>query len=143
VNAGAVLRIIRSHRGRPIAEATEDGIPRAEIDFATGSVQLDGARWLSVEDRISPEAISRNARILADYLGSFQTFFGNAAGAVEVYWAFLVWLYAAPGGALSTASGGPGRDRPLGLSGLRCVVRAIKWRQDVIHKGRCALDVRL
>jgi hypothetical protein len=96
VNAGAVLRIIRSHRGRPIADATEDGIPRAEIDFATGSVQLDGTRWLSVGDRVSPEAISRNARILADYLGSFQTFFGNAAGAVEVYWAFLVWLYAAP-----------------------------------------------
>ena len=40
--------------------------------------------------------IARDARILADYLGSFRAFFGNAAGAVEIYWAFLVWLYAAP-----------------------------------------------
>ena len=27
---------------------------------------------------------------------SFRSFFGNAEGAIEVYWAFLVWLYAAP-----------------------------------------------
>jgi hypothetical protein len=96
VNAAAVLRVIRSQRSRPIAEATEDAIPRAEIDFATGVVRFDGRPWLSVEDRVRPEAIGRNARILADYLCSFGTFFGNAAGAVEVYWAFLVWLYAAP-----------------------------------------------
>jgi hypothetical protein len=96
VSAGAVLRVIRSHRSRPIAEATEEAIPRAEIDFVTGGVRFDGRHWLSVEDKVPPEAIRRNARILTDYLGSFSTFFGNAAGAVEVYWAFLVWLYAAP-----------------------------------------------
>src|SRR5262249_33027150 len=38
----------------------------------------------------------RDACILADYLDSFRSFLGNAAGAVEVYRAFLVWLYSAP-----------------------------------------------
>ena len=96
VNAGAVLRVIRTHRSRPVGEASEEGIPRGEIDFATGLVRIDGARWLEVEDQIPAQAIARDARILADYLDSFRLFFGNAAGAVEVYWAFLVWLYAAP-----------------------------------------------
>jgi len=45
---------------------------------------------------IPADAVARDARILCDYLGSFRSFFGNAAGAVEVYWAFLVWLYSAP-----------------------------------------------
>ena len=96
VNAGAVLRVIRTHRSRPVGEASEEGIPRGEIDFATGLVRIDGARWLAVEDQVPAQAIARDARILADYLDSFRLFFGNAAGAVEVYWAFLVWLYAAP-----------------------------------------------
>jgi hypothetical protein len=59
-------------------------------------VRLDGARWLAVEDKVPTQAIARDARILADYLDSFRSFFGNATGAIEVYWAFLVWLYAAP-----------------------------------------------
>ncbi len=96
VNAASVLRIIRNYRSRPLAEATEDRIPRAEIDFATATTTLDGVPWLRPDDRIPPEDVARDARILVDYLGSFAAFFGNAAGAVEVYWAFLVWLYAAP-----------------------------------------------
>src|SRR5260370_26917628 len=96
VNAGAVLRVIRTHRAPPLAEASEDGIPRGEIYFATGLVRLDGARWLAVEENVPAQAIARDARILSDYLDSFRSFFGNAAGAVEDYWAFLVWLYAAP-----------------------------------------------
>lgn len=40
--------------------------------------------------------MAKDARILVDYLDSFRSFFGNSEGAVEVYWAFLVWLYAAP-----------------------------------------------
>jgi hypothetical protein len=96
VNAGAVLRVIRTHRARPVGEASEDGIPRGEIDFATGLVRLDGARWLAVEEKVPAQAIARDARLLVDYLDSFHSFFGNAAGAIEVYWAFLVWLYAAP-----------------------------------------------
>ena len=96
VNAGAVLRVIRSHRARPVGEASEDGIPRGEIDFAAGLVHLEGAPWLTLEEAVPPQAVARDARILIDYLDSFHSFFGNAAGAVEVYWAFLVWLYAAP-----------------------------------------------
>ena len=96
VNAGAVLRVIRTHRNRPVVEASEDGIPRGEIDFATGRVHLDGVRWLTLEEKVPTEAIARDARILVDYLDSFRSFLGNAVGAVEVYWAFLVWLYAAP-----------------------------------------------
>jgi hypothetical protein len=96
VNAGTILRVISAHRARPVAEASEGGIPRAEIDFATGRVQLNGERWLAVEDEVPAAAVAKDARILVDYIESFRSFFGNAAGAVEVYWAFLVWLYAAP-----------------------------------------------
>ena len=91
-----VLRVIRSHQARPVAEPTEDRIPRADIDFATGIVHLDGVPWLRRGRAVPAEAVASDARILADYLDSFLAFFGNAAGAVEVYWAFLVWLYAAP-----------------------------------------------
>src|SRR5215470_16669556 len=96
VNAGTVLRVIHTHRARPVAEANEEGIPCGEIDFATRLVRVDGARWLAVEDKVPTQAIASDARILAYYLDSFRSFFGNAAGAVEVYWAFLVWLYSAP-----------------------------------------------
>jgi hypothetical protein len=54
VNAGAVQRVIRTHRARPVAEASEDGIPRGEIDFATGLVRLDGARWLAGSSAMQP-----------------------------------------------------------------------------------------
>ena len=96
LNAASVLRVIRSHQARPVLDAGEERIPRAEIDFTTAAVSLDGRPWLSADETIPAEAIARDARILVDYLDSFRAFFGNAEGAVEVYWAFLVWLYAAP-----------------------------------------------
>ena len=88
--------MLRSFRARPVGEAAEDRIPRAEIDLATGVVRLDGVIWLRPDDVVPPNDIARDARILVDYLDSFRSFFGNGAGAIEVYWAFLVWLYSAP-----------------------------------------------
>ena len=96
VNAASVLRVLRTHQARPVGEGAEERIPRAEIDAATGLVHLDGVPWLRSDERVPAEDVARDARILVDYLGSFLHFFGNSAGAVEVYWAFLVWLYAAP-----------------------------------------------
>jgi hypothetical protein len=96
VNAASVLRVLRSHQARPVGEAGEERIPRATIDFENGIVHLDGTAWLRLDETIPPAEIARDARILVDYLSSFLSFFGNSAGAVEVYWAFLVWLYAAP-----------------------------------------------
>jgi hypothetical protein len=96
VNAGSILRILRSQKARPVSDAAEDRIPRAEIDFAAGTVRLDGRLWLDVAEPIPAADVARDARILADYLASFGSFLGKAAGAVEAYWAFLVWLYAAP-----------------------------------------------
>lgn len=96
VNAGAVLRMLRTHYARPVADASEDSIPRVDIDFATGLVRRNGERWLSPEDAVAAQLVAADARILADYIDSFRFFFGNGEGAVEVYWAFLVWLYAAP-----------------------------------------------
>ena len=96
LNATSVLRVIHSHQAKPVADLTEDRVPRAEIEVATGTVTLDGAVWLGADQEVPEKDIQRDARILVDYLGSFFGFFGNAAGAVEVYWAFLVWLYAAP-----------------------------------------------
>jgi hypothetical protein len=96
VNAASVLRVLRAFRARPVGDAAEDRIPRADIDFATGEVRLDGVLWLRPDETIPADDIARDARILVDYLGSFLAFFGNGAGAIEVYWAFLVWLYSAP-----------------------------------------------
>src|SRR5215213_2878594 len=45
VNAGAVLRMIRTHNARPVADANEEAIPHAEIDFANGAARLNGVRW--------------------------------------------------------------------------------------------------
>jgi hypothetical protein len=96
INAASVLRVIRGFRARPIGEAAEERIPRAEIDFATGVVRLDDSPWLRPDEIVPAAEVARDARIVVDYLASFLAFFGNGAGAIEVYWAFLVWLYAAP-----------------------------------------------
>ena len=61
-------------------------------------MHLDGvplaAPWTS---QCPPQAVAQaTPASWSDYLDSFLAFFGNAPGAVEVYWAFLVWLYAAP-----------------------------------------------
>src|ERR1700737_1682552 len=96
VNAATALRVLRSWRARPLAEASEDRIPRGEIDFSTGMVALEGVPWLRVDEAVPVAEVAHDARILSQYLSSFLSFFGNASGAVEVYWAFLAWLYAAP-----------------------------------------------
>ena len=96
VNATSVLRVLRTHQARPVGDGAEERIPRAEIDVATGVVHLDGPAWLRPDERVPPAEVARDARILVDYLGSFLHFFGEGAAAVEAYWAFLVWLYAAP-----------------------------------------------
>jgi hypothetical protein len=96
INASKALQLFRAHQARPLSEAMEDRIPRAEIDFATGTVRLDGAVWLRSDDRIPSEEVERDARLLADYLAGFESFFGDVESAVAAYWAFLVWLCAAP-----------------------------------------------
>jgi hypothetical protein len=96
VNAASVLRVLRTHQARPVGDSAEDRIPRAEIDVASGLVHLEGAVWLRPDEIIPPAEVARDARLIVDYIGSFLSFFGNSAGAVEIYWAFLVWLYAAP-----------------------------------------------
>jgi hypothetical protein len=96
VNAASVLRVFRAHRAQPVADTTEDRIPRAEIDVATGIVSLNGEPWLGPNEPVPAAEVARDAKILVDYIGSFGMFFGNAHGAIDAYWAFLVWLYAAP-----------------------------------------------
>ena len=96
INARSVLQVLRAHQARPVGDSEQDRIPRADIDVASGLVTLDGAAWLRPEDIIPPHEVAQDARLIVDYIGSFQAFFGNGAGAVEVYRAFLVWLYSAP-----------------------------------------------
>ena len=96
VNAASALRVLRQHQARPVGEGAEERVPRCEIDVASGLVHLDGVAWLRPQDQVPRAEIERDARILVDDLGSVLQFFGNSQGAVEVYWAFLVWLYAAP-----------------------------------------------
>ena len=64
VDATTALRVIRSFRARPVGEATEDRIPHAEIDFATGLVHLNGVPWLRPDDVVPPDDIARDARIV-------------------------------------------------------------------------------
>jgi hypothetical protein len=96
VNAASVARVLRGFRARPVGDAPDDRVPRADIDWATGVVRLDATVWLRPDEVVPAADVARDARILVDYLGSFLAFFGNGAGAIEVYWAFLVWLYSAP-----------------------------------------------
>ena len=96
VNAASVLRVLRTHQAKPVGDSAEDRIPRAEIDVASGLVHLDGTLWLRQDETLPAAEVARDARLIVDYIGSFLSFFGNSAGAVEIYWAFLVWLYAAP-----------------------------------------------
>lgn len=96
VDAQTLVRVLRQHQARPVAEVTEDRIPRAQILFESGDVLLDGRRWFSVGEPIAAEAVRSDAVLMTEYIASFLKFFGDAAGAVDAYWAFLAWLYSAP-----------------------------------------------
>ncbi len=96
VDAQTLVRVLRQHQARPVAEVTEDRIPRAQILFESGDVLLDGRRWFSVGEPIAAEAVRSDAVLMTEYIASFRKFFGDAAGAVDAYWAFLAWLYSAP-----------------------------------------------
>ena len=143
VNAASVLRVLRNHQARPVGDGAEDRIPRAEIDVATGLVHLDGTVWLRPEDGIPAADVARDARLIVDYIGSFLSFFGNSAGAVEVYWAFLVWLYAAPLAPHLRQAAIPAGIDPWVYPVLRGAVRSLERRQDSVHPHRSAFDVWL
>ena len=96
VDAQTLVRVLRQHQARPVSEPAEDRLPRAEILFGSGQVILDGAPWLSAGEAVSQEQVRKDAELMTEYIASFGSFFGDARGAVEAYWAFLVWLYSAP-----------------------------------------------
>jgi len=96
VDAQTLVRVLRQHQARPVSEPSEDRLPRVQILFGSGQVLLDGLPWLSAGESIPREAIRRDAELMTEYLASFGAFFGDARGAVDAYWAFLVWLYSAP-----------------------------------------------
>src|SRR5438067_13697399 len=80
INAAALARAIRHHQTRPIAEASEDRIPHARINFAAGKVILDGAVWLSATSTVDAEDVRRDAALITDFIQSYSTFFGDAWG---------------------------------------------------------------
>ena len=96
VDAQALVRVVRQHQARPVAEAAEERLPRAQILYEAGEVLVDGRRWLVESEAAPPDAVRSDAALMAEYIGSFGKFFGDAAGAVDAYWAFLNWLYSAP-----------------------------------------------
>ena len=96
ITSDALVRAVRHYQARPVAEATEERIPRAVLNFPSGEVLLDGALWLSADQVMRAEDFRGDAELISRYIESFQTFFGDAKGAVDHYWAFLVWLYSAP-----------------------------------------------
>ena len=96
----------------------------------------------SADDAVPADAVARDARILADYLESFRAFFGNGAGALEVYWAFLVWLYASPAAPFLRQAA-----VPVGIDPWVYPVYAVlfgRWGgQDFAHQNCRSLDVWL
>ncbi len=96
VDAGTLVKALRHLQSRPVADPAEDRIVRAQMLFPSSEVLLDGSLWLSAADSVPVEAVRKDAQLMADYIGSFSAFFGDAKGAVDAYWAFLVWLYSAP-----------------------------------------------
>ncbi len=96
VDAQTLVRVLRHHQARPVSEPGEDRLPRAQILFGSGQLVLNGAPWLSPQDSIPPDQIRKDAELMTEYIASFGVFFGDARGAVDAYWAFLVWLYSAP-----------------------------------------------
>ena len=96
VDAGALVKALRHFQTRPVADPAEDRIVRGQILFPSREVLLDGSLWLSPGDAVPMEAVRRDAQLMTDYIESFSVFFGDAQGAVDAYWAFLVWLYSAP-----------------------------------------------
>ncbi len=96
VDAQTLVRVLRQHQARPVTEPSEDRLPRAQILFGSGQLVLDGSPWLSPGDSIPRDQIRQDAELMTEYIASFGLFFGDASGAVDAYWAFLVWLYSAP-----------------------------------------------
>ncbi len=96
VTSDALVRTVRHYQARPIAEPAEERIPRAVVNFSSGEVFLNGTLWLSLDHPAAGEEFRADAEMLTRYIESFLAFFGDAKGAVDHYWAFLVWLYAAP-----------------------------------------------
>ncbi len=96
IDAGALVKAIRQFQARPVAEPAEDRVPRAQVLFSGGEAILNGSPWLSLDDSIPAEAVRKDAQLIADYIQSFSAFFGDAEGAIDAYWAFLVWLYSSP-----------------------------------------------
>jgi len=96
VDAQTLVRVLRQHQARPVAEPAEDRLPRVQILFGSGQLVLDGSPWLSAGEIVPREEIRKDAELMTEYIGSFSAFFGDARGAVDAYWAFLVWLYSAP-----------------------------------------------
>ena len=96
VDAQTLTRVLRQHQARPVSEPGEDRLPRGQILFGSGQVVLDGAPWLSAGESIPQDQLRNDAELMTEYVASFGTFFGDARGAVEAYWAFLVWIYSAP-----------------------------------------------
>ena len=99
-----MLRVLRSHQARPLGDLTETifHAPISTLPQAS-SIWTACVGWLRT-DQCQPKAVASDAQILTEYLTSFLAFFGNAKGAVEVYWAFLVWLFAAPAAPYSPAA---------------------------------------
>lgn len=97
INAQSLVRAIRQHQAKPIAEPTEDRIPRVVVNFPSGEVSVDGSLWLTLaQTKVAPDELKRDAELITSFIESYGVFFGDAKGAVDHYWAFLVWLYGAP-----------------------------------------------
>jgi hypothetical protein len=96
ITAASFFRAYRAHQTAPTDATGDDRIPRVTMAIDTAEVFLEDAPWLNPGSELNADEIRADAALIADYIGSFGNFFGNAARAVKSYWTFICWLYAAP-----------------------------------------------
>ena len=125
VNAGTVVRVIRAHQARPVADAATESIPRAEIDFARGTVLLNGKLWLGTEQlnlagrhRSRRQNLGRLPRKLRDLLRQCRRGTRRLLGIPGL-------ALRRSGGSASPPGSGAGWPRSIDLSGLRRPVRTL------------------
>ncbi|WP_376792935.1 restriction endonuclease PLD domain-containing protein [Thermoflexus sp.] len=93
-----LLQIFRSIQTAP--EHPDKEIPKLRIDWESGQVFIDEHPWWDLRETPDREAVRWDVQLLLEFFEGFRQFFRGAVDeTLRRYWAFWVWLYAAPAAA--------------------------------------------
>ncbi len=95
IEAKRLLQIFRLIQAVP--EHPDKEIPKLHIDWEKGQVFINEHPWWDLREIPDKEAVRRDAQLLLEFFEGFPQFFRGAVDeTLRRYWAFWVWLYAAP-----------------------------------------------